>query len=101
MISGLGNLLAFLLLALFNRLFLQEAENVVKDEVAVGLLSKEESLDKFPPWLPTVGHLPNHLNNNTSIGRRLGIDRVNEDFAVLETDGGDFSVDFLRKEGQL
>ena len=43
-----------LLLALLDRLLLQEAEDIVEDEVAVGLLGKEEGLHKLPPVLTLV-----------------------------------------------
>ena len=43
-----------LLLALLDRLLLQEAEDVVEDEVAVGLLGEEEGLHKLPPVLTLV-----------------------------------------------
>jgi hypothetical protein len=37
-----------------NCLFFEEAKDVVENKVAVGLLGKEESLNKFPPRLATI-----------------------------------------------
>ena len=95
MIGGLGNLLALLFLALFNRLLLQEAENVVKDEVAIRLLSEEEGLDKLFPVLALVRHFTNDLDDDATVRRGLGIDRMNEDLAVLEANLRDLVVDLL------
>ena len=86
-----------LLLALLDRLLLQEAEDVVEDEVAIRLLSKEEGLHELPPWLALVGHFTDDLDNNAAIRRGLGIYGVDEDFAVLEADRGDLGMDFLQK----
>ena len=84
-----------LLLALLDRLLLQEAEDIVEDEVAVWLLCKEEGLDKFPPRLAMVGHLADDLDDDATVGRRLGIDGVDEDFTVLEANRCDLCMNFL------
>jgi hypothetical protein len=42
-----------------------------------------------------VRHLSDDLDDDAAIGRGLRIDGMNEDFAVLETDGGDLVVNFL------
>jgi hypothetical protein len=64
-------LLAFIALAI---LFFEETEDVVEDKVTIGLLSEEESLDELLPRLATVGHFTDHLNDDATIGRGLGID---------------------------
>jgi hypothetical protein len=43
-----------------------------------------------------VGHFADDLNYDPSIRRGLGVDGMDEDFAVLETDGGDLIVNFLQ-----
>jgi len=57
-----------------NSLFLEEAENVIKDKVTIGLLGKEEGLHEFAPGRTFICHLANDLNDDTAIGTRLGID---------------------------
>lgn len=42
------------LVVTFDSLFLQKAEDVVEDEVAVGLLGEEEGLDELSPWLALI-----------------------------------------------
>jgi hypothetical protein len=42
-----------------------------------------------------VRHLSDDLDDDAAIGGGLSIHRVNEDFAVLEPDGGDLVVNFL------
>jgi hypothetical protein len=37
-----------------NGLFLQEAEDIIEDKVAVGLLSEEKGLHELTPSLPTI-----------------------------------------------
>jgi len=54
--------------------FLEEAEDIVEDEVTVGLFSEEESLDEFTPRLVVIGHFADDLDDDTAICRRLGID---------------------------
>jgi hypothetical protein len=78
-----------------NRLLFKEPEYIVEDEIAVRLFGKEESLDKFPPRLATVGHLTNDLDYNTTIRRRLCVNRVNEDLTILEINRCNAIMDFL------
>jgi len=78
--------------------FFEEAEDVVEDKVAVGLLSEEEGLYEFAPWVAVVGHFADDLDDDAAAGRRLCIDGVDEDLAVLEADGGDLVVDFLARD---
>ncbi|THH01590.1 hypothetical protein EW145_g6887 [Phellinidium pouzarii] len=56
-----------------NALLLQEAEDVVENEVSIRLLREEERLHKLTPGLPTVRHLTDDLNNNPPSSRRLSI----------------------------
>jgi len=73
-----GNLLglsgSLLWLAFIILRILEKAEDVVEDEVAIGLLREEKCLNELPPRLATVGHFTDHLNDNTTIGRGLCID---------------------------
>ena len=94
----LGNL-RLLLFALLNGLLLQEAEDVIEDKVAVGLLGEEKRLHEFPPSFALVRHLTDDLNDDTAICRRLSVDRVNEDLAILEADGSDLVVNLLQEVG--
>jgi hypothetical protein len=34
--------------------FLQETEDIIEDEVAIGLFSEEESLNEFAPWIVMI-----------------------------------------------
>lgn len=92
-VGGVGGLTGIVRL---DSLLLEETENVVKDKVSVGLFGKEEGLDKLAPWLGVVGHFTDDLNDDATVGRGLSIDRVDENFAIFETDGRDFVVDFLK-----
>lgn len=82
---------------ILNGLLLQEAEDVIEDKIAIWLLCKEESLDELLPRLTAIAHLANDLDDNTTRRRSLRIHRMDEDLAVLETDGENFVVNFLRK----
>lgn len=75
---------------------LQETEDVVEHKVTVGLLRKEESLRKLAPRLATVGHLANDLDDDAVVRGRLGVDRADEDLAVLKLERGNFVVDILK-----
>ena len=86
---------ALRLFALFNRLLLQEAEDVVEDEVAIRLFSQEESLDKLLPCFTLVRHLTNDLNDDSTVCGGLSINRVDEDLAVLESNRGNLTMNFL------
>jgi hypothetical protein len=46
--------LLWLAVIALNGLFLEEAEDIVEDKVAIGLLREEKGLNKLPPWLTTV-----------------------------------------------
>jgi hypothetical protein len=83
---------------ILDGIFLKEPEDVVENKVAIWLLCKEESLDELSPGITMVGHLADDLNDDTTVGGGLRVYRVNEDFAVLKTDGGDLVVDFLLAE---
>lgn len=93
--SGLGDSFTLLLVTLLDGLFLQEAEDVVEDEVAVRLLGEEERLHELPPCFALVRHLTDDLDDDAAICRGLSVDRVDEDLAVLEADGGNLVMDFL------
>ena len=95
MLDGLRGKLGLLLITLFDGFFLQEAEDVVEDEVAVWLLGEEEGLDELFPRVAVVRHLSDDLNDDTAVGRRLRINRVNEHLAVLEANLRDLVVDLL------
>lgn len=41
-------------LVVLNGLLLEETEDVVENEVAVGLLGEEERLDKLAPWIALI-----------------------------------------------
>jgi hypothetical protein len=43
-----------------------------------------------------VGHFTDDLDDDAAVCRGLRVDRVDEDFAVLEADGGDLVVNFLQ-----
>jgi hypothetical protein len=75
--------------------FLEEAEDVVEHEIAVWLFSKEKGLNEFAPRLVVIGHLADDLDDDAAVCRGLGVDGVDEDFAVLEADGGYLVVNFL------
>ena len=74
---------------------LEEAEHVVEDEVAVGLLGEEEALDELAPGAVLVGHFTDDQDGDAAVEGRLRVHGVDEDLAVLEAQGGDFGVDFL------
>jgi hypothetical protein len=78
-----------------NGFFLQETEHVIKNIVTVSLTSEEEALGEFSPGTAMIGHFADDEDSDTTIGGGLGINRVDEDFAVLETHGEDFVVNVL------
>lgn len=80
---------------ILNGIFLEKTEDVVENKVAVGLFCKEECLDKLSPGITTVRHFADDLNDNAAVGRGLRVYGVDENFAVLETDGSDLVVDLL------
>jgi hypothetical protein len=88
-------------LVALNGLLLQESEDVVENEVAIWLFGEEEGLDELAPRFICVGHLTDDLDNDPAICRRLGIDGVYEDFAILEANRSDFLVDFLLTKARL
>src|SRR6202011_1048096 len=79
-----------------NSLFLQEAEDIIEDKVSIRLFGKEERLHELTPWVTVVRHFSDNLDNDAAVCGGLGVDGMDEDFAVLEADGGDLVVDFLR-----
>lgn len=76
------------------RLLGEVSEDIVEDEVAIGLLSKNEGLRKALVRLALVGDLANDLDNDVGIGA-LGIDIGNADFGVVEVKVLDAVVDSL------
>ena len=65
--SGLVDLLLLL------RLLSKVAEDVIEDEVAVGLLGEDEGLDEALVRLALVGDLTDDLDDNVRLGA-LGVD---------------------------
>jgi hypothetical protein len=78
-----------------NSLLLEETEHVVEDEVTIWLLGEEKALDELAPWATLVGHFADDEDGDTTICRGLRVYGMNKDFAVLESHGRDFVVDFL------
>lgn len=70
------------------------AEDVVQDKVTVGLLGKDEGLDKALVGLALVGDLANDLDDDVGVGA-LGVDVGDADFGVLEVELLDALVDGL------
>jgi hypothetical protein len=86
--SGLLNAVRsrlLLKLLLLLRLISKVAEDVIQDEVAVGLLGEDEGLDKALVGLALVGDLTNDLDDDVGIGA-LGVDVGDADFGVLEVE---------------
>jgi len=79
-------------IVIVNSFFLQETEHVVENIVAVSLTSEEETLGEFSPGTAEIRHFADDEDSDTTISGRLGINRMDEDFAVLETHGDDFVV---------
>lgn len=77
-------ILLWFFLFIGESLLLENAEGVVVDIIAALLLSKEKGLDKLAPFL-TIGErdLADDIDDDTPTDRGLGIDAVDEDFAVL------------------
>jgi hypothetical protein len=92
---GMGGFVCIRAVILLDCFFLEEAEDVVEYKIAIWLFCEEKSLDEFAPRLVVVGHLADDLDDDTAVCRGLGIDGVDEDFTVLEADGGYLVVDFL------
>ena len=86
--SGLVDLLLLL------RLLSKVAEDVIEDEVAVGLLGEDEGLDEALVRLALVGNLTNDLDDDVGIGA-LGVDVGDADLGVLEVELLDALVDGL------
>jgi hypothetical protein len=82
--GSLGHLLQSFVI---HVILLQISENIIEDEVTVGLFSEEECLGKFAPRLVVIGHLANSLDDYAVVGARLRIDRVDENLAILKADG--------------
>ena len=80
---------------ILNGIFLEEPEDVIEHKVATRLFHKERCLDKLSPGVAVVGHFADDLDDDTTVGGGLRVYRVNEDFAVLETDGGGLVMDLL------
>jgi hypothetical protein len=78
-----------------NGLFLQEPEDIIKDEIPIRLFGEEERLHEFTPRFAVVRHFTNDLDDDAAICGGLRIDGMDEDFAVLKADRSDLVVDFL------
>ena len=98
LISGRLLILAFII-ALSGLLF-EEAEDIVEDKIPIWLLRKEERLNKLFPSFSAIGHFTDDLDDDASICGRLSINGVNENLAILETDGSNTIVDFLKDGGK-
>lgn len=83
-----------LLELLLLRLLSKVAEDVVQDEVTVGLLGEDEGLDETLVGLALVGDLTNDLDDDVRI-RTLGVDVSDADLGVLEVELLDALVDGL------
>ena len=79
-----------------HRFLLKETEDVIEDKVSVRLLGQEKRLRELAPKIATIGHFADDLDDDPAICRGLRVDRVDEDFAVLEPDRNNLVVDFLR-----
>jgi hypothetical protein len=83
------------ILELFLTLLTDVSEDIVKDEVAGRLLSKNKSLDKLLQLSRVVGGLSNDLDDNCISGS-LRIDIGYADLAVLEIEVLDTFLNSLR-----
>jgi hypothetical protein len=70
------------------------AEDIVQDEVAVGLLGKNKGLCETLMGLALVGDFADDLDNDVGVGA-LGIDVGDADFGVLVVEVLDALVDGL------
>jgi hypothetical protein len=75
--------------------FLEETKDIVENEITIWLFCKEESLNKLAPWFVVIGHFSDDLDDDSTICRRLSVDGMDEDFTILEADGGYLVMDFL------
>jgi hypothetical protein len=87
-VGGLVNLLLFL------GLLCQVPEDVVQDEVAIGLFGKDESLHKALMRLAFVGDLANDLDDNVRVGA-LRVDIGDADLGIIEIKLLDAVIDGL------
>lgn len=71
----------FLLLRILSKV----AEDIVEDEVAVGLLGENEGLHESLVWLTPVGDLADDLNDNVGVGA-LRVDVGNTNFGLVEVE---------------
>ncbi len=83
-----------MLVLILLRLVGKVTEDVVEDEVAVGLLGEDEGLDEALVGLALVGDLTNDLDDDVGIGA-LRIDVGDADLGVLELELLDALVDGL------
>jgi hypothetical protein len=92
--SGLG--------ILHNLIFLLDeiAEDIIKNVVAVGLLSQDESLDELARWLRLVGDLTDDGDQDVVKGS-LGVNVQDADLALLEVELLNLVVDSLERTKQL
>lgn len=86
-------------LLLILRLLSEVAEDVVEDEVAVGLLGEDESLREALVRLALVRDLTDDLDDDVGVGT-LRIDVRNADLGVMEVEILDAVVDSLSTHGQ-
>jgi hypothetical protein len=83
-------LLVLILLGLLGKV----AEDVVEDEIAVGLLGKDKGLDEALVGLALVGDFANDLDDDIGIGA-LRVDVGDTDLGVLEVELLDALIDGL------
>jgi hypothetical protein len=97
-IGGGGGLVLeiFFLLRLLGKI----TEDVVENEVAVGLLSKNKSLGETLVGMALVGDLANDLDDNVGLGA-LGVNVGDADLGVLEIKELDALVDGLRLSASM
>lgn len=81
--GGSSGILGNLLLGKLFLLLLDVPEDVVQDEVAIGLSSKDEGLGELAVRLVLVRDLADDLDDNVGIGS-LRVDVGDADLAVLE-----------------
>lgn len=96
---GSGSRSIVLGLLLILRLLSEVAEDVVEDEVAVGLLGEDESLREALVRLALVRDLTDDLDDDVGVGT-LRIDVRNADLGVMEVEILDAVVDSLSTHGQ-
>lgn len=90
-----GCLLVFAFILALGSLLFEETEDIVKDEISIWLFRKEERLNKLFPSLSAIGHFTDDLDDDATIRGGLSVNGVNENLAILETDGSNTIMNFL------